>query len=138
MKNVVIIGLVAVVALLGAAWWSKSLSSKDSTIVSHNGIHWHPELEIYVDGERIEIPENVGLVGTHNPVHTHEDLPIIHLEFGGLVREDDVRLGEFFRVWGRDFMSFGSTVKMLVNGQENVGLDNYLMRDGDKIELHYE
>lgn len=138
MKNAVIISFIAIVALLGATWWSKSLSSKDPLVISRNGIHWHPKLEIYVNGVKLDIPENVGLVGTHSPMHTHEDLPIIHLEFEGLVREDDVRLSKFFRVWGKDFMSFGSSVKMMVNGQENTELENYLMRDGDRIELYYE
>lgn len=35
-------------------------------------------------------------------------------------------------------MSFGSTVKMTVNGQENTELDNYPMQNGDKIKLEYE
>lgn len=138
MKNAVIIGVIAIVVLAGASWWSKSLSSNDPTVIGRSGIHWHPELEIYVKGERVEIPQSVGLLGMHSPIHTHEDLPIIHLEFDGTVREDDVKLGEFFRVWGKDFMSFGSTVRMMVNGQENTEFENYHMRDGDKIELYYE
>jgi len=97
-----------------------------------------PELEIYVNGDKIEIPQNVGLGGIHNPVHTHDDLPLIHLEFDGLVREDNVKLGNFFRVWGKDFMEFGSKVIMTVNGEENFEFENYQMRDGDKIELRYE
>jgi len=138
MKKVINIVILAVILLVGAIFWSNSLSSKDQTVISRNGIHWHPELEIYVDGEKLEIPENVGLVGTHSPMHTHEDLPLIHLEFDGLVREDNVRLGEFFRVWNKEFMSFGSSVKMIVNGEENTQFEKYLMRDGDKIELYYE
>ena len=138
MKKAVIIGVVAIIALLGARWWSNSLSSSDSTIISRNGIHWHPELEIYVKGEKVDIPQNVGLAAVHNPIHTHEDLPIIHLEFEGLVRKDDIRLGQFFRIWNKDFMSFGSTIKMTVNGQQNTELENYLMQDKDKIKLEYE
>jgi hypothetical protein len=138
MKNIIIIVVVAALLLLGSVWWSRSLSSDDSTVVSRNGIHWHPELEIYVRGKKVEIPHNVGLTGVHSPIHTHEDLPIIHLEFEGLVREDDVRLGRFFKVWGRDFMSFGTEVRMTVNGRENTELENYIMRHEDKIELRYE
>ena len=138
MKNFVIIGAVVILVLVGASFWSKSLSSQDPSVVSRNGIHWHPELEIFVKGEKTEIPENVGLIGTHSPIHTHEDLPIIHLEFDGLVREDDVRLGNFFKVWNKEFMSFGPSVKMVVNDQENTEFENYQMKDGDKIELYYE
>ena len=32
----------------------------------------------------------------------------------------------------------GGTVKMLVNGKENAEFENYLMKDGDKIEISYE
>jgi hypothetical protein len=53
------------------------------------------------------------------------------------VRRDDVKLGKFFKVWGKDFMEFGSSVRMAVNGEENAELQNYAMGNGDKIELHY-
>ena len=138
MKSFLIIGLVAIAALVGAVWWSNSLSSSDPSVISRNGIHWHPQLEIYVKGEKIEIPHGLGLSGVHNPIHTHDDLPIIHLEFEGLVKQDDVRLGDFFSVWGKDMRSFGTNMRMTVNGQENTEFENYHMRDGDKIELRYE
>ena len=41
-------------------------------------------------------------------------------------------------MWGKDFMKLGSTVKMTVNGEEKAELQNYIMKDGDKIELRYE
>lgn len=138
MKNLIYIILAIGLLLAGATWWSRSLSSEDPSVISRNGIHWHPELEIYVGEQQIEIPQDLGLIGLHSPVHTHDDLPIIHLEFAGLVREDDVRLGEFFRVWGKDISSFGILTSMTVNGEENLEFENYLMRDGDKIVLRYE
>ena len=138
MKNFFVISSIVLMALVGSIWWSKSLSSNNPSVISRSGIHWHPELVIYVKGEKIEIPKGVGLAGVHNSIHTHEDLPIIHLEFNGLVKEDDVKLGHFFTVWGKNFMEFGSQVTMTVNGQENTEFENYHMRDGDKIELRYE
>jgi len=138
MKNLLYVILVVILLLVGATWWSRSLSSGDSSVISRNGIHWHPELEIYLGEEQIEIPQNLGLIGQHSPVHTHDDLPIIHLEFASLVREDDVRLGEFFRVWGKDISSFGSLTSMTVNGEESFEFENHLMRDGDKIVLRYK
>lgn len=140
MKNFIIIGVVAIALLVGAVWWSNSLSSAsgDLSVISRNGLHWHPQLEIYVKGEKLEIPHGIGLTGVHSPMHTHEDLPLIHLEFDGLVKEDDLKLGQFFRVWGKDFMEFGPKVTMIVNGVPNTELENYIMRDGDKIELRYE
>ena len=34
--------------------------------------------------------------------------------------------------------SFGTNVKMTVNGKENTEYENYAMQDKDKIELRYE
>ncbi len=143
-KNIFVsIGIVLVV-VLGLIWLKyvepteEEIVAERGEIISETGIHWHPELEIYVKGEQIQIPENIGLVGSHSPIHTHEDLPIIHLEFGSIVRRGDIKLGEFFKVWKKDFMEFGETVAMTVNGEENMELENYEMKDGDKIVLIYE
>jgi len=138
MKNFISIAVAAVLLFLGAIWWSNSLSSDDLSIITQSGLHWHPLLEIYVKGEKIEIPQNIGLAGVHSPIHTHDDLPIIHMEFSGKVTEEDTKLGNFFKVWGKEFLSFGERVTMTVNGQENTEFENYQMRDGDKIEIRYE
>ncbi|MDP3763314.1 MAG: hypothetical protein Q8Q92_01500 [bacterium] len=130
------IGMV-VLLLTGSLWWSRNMQSSNPDIISRGGIHWHPELEIFVNGEKIDIPDNVGLVGEHSPIHTHEDLPLIHLELGSVVRKDDIRLGKFFAVWRKDFMALGQSISMTVNGRENAELDNYVMHDGDKIVLRY-
>ena len=89
-------------------------------------------------GEKVEIPQNIGLGAVHQPTHTHDDLPLIHLEFSGLVKGDDTKLGKFFRVWNKDFREFGQTVTMTVNGEPNTELENYPMKDKDKIVLRYE
>ncbi|HEY4528365.1 MAG TPA: hypothetical protein VJJ48_00860 [Candidatus Paceibacterota bacterium] len=138
MRNTLIIFAVPILLFGGSIWWSKSLQKSDPNIISRNGLHWHPELTIYVKGEKIEIPQNLGLGTVHLPVHTHEDLPIIHLEFQNLVRKQDITLGQFFKSWGKDINSLGINVNMTVNGVENTELDNYEMKDGDKIELKYE
>jgi len=137
MKNAIIIGGIALILLVGGSWWARSLSNSPD-LVSPNGLHWHPTLDIYVKGEKIEIPEGIGLGAVHLPMHTHDDLPIIHLEFSGIVREKDLMLGQFFRNWGKDMRSFGTNVSMTVNGEENTEYENYIMRDGDRIELQYE
>jgi len=147
MKNITIIIGIVIVLFGGATWWSKSLQRSDPEVISRNGIHWHPILEIYVKGERQEIPANIGIGGQYSsqpmgmaPVHTHDDAVqgIIHLEFSGIVRKSDITLGQFLKNWDKDINSFGSTVKMAVNGAENAELENYEMKDGDKIELNYE
>ena len=86
-------------------------------------------------------------MGKHNPIHTHEDLPIIHMEFEGQVTEDDTRLENFFTVWGKEFSPTRifdyengeeGSVRMFVNGKENTEFGAYRMRDGDRIEIRYE
>lgn len=138
MKNTLIIIGAIILLLVGGTWWSKSLQSSDPNIASTGAFHWHPELTIYVKGERQEIPQGIGLVGGHKPIHTHDDLPIIHMEFSGAAKTDEVMLGQFFKNWGKEFNSFGTNVTMTVNGQENTEFKNYQMKDGDKIELRYE
>lgn len=149
MKNALLIGGV-VVFLVISVWWSQGMQSNGPDIISQNGVHWHPTLAIYTKGVQQEIPANVGVglqyagTPTYNPsmrmsaIHTHEDIPIVHLEFAGLVRKDDIRLGNFFRIWGKDTNSFGSNMRMTVNGKENTEFEDYLMHDGDRIELRFD
>ena len=132
-----IVGGGTLLLLVFGLWWQSSAAA-DPDIIARRGLHAHPKLEIYVKGEHIEIPENLGLSVVHNPVHTHDDLPVIHLEFSDLVRSDDVRLGKFFEVWGKDIHSFGENPVMTVNSVPTAELDRYIMRDGDVIELRYE
>lgn len=141
MTIVIVVTLLFAVAMI---WWAKANQSvqtnnlSDSNIISMKGIHTHPQLEIYVKGVQQEIPNGVGLAGNHKPMHTHDDVPIVHLEFPAKVTEDDTRLGKFFEVWGKDFREFGQTVTMTVNGEPNNELENFQMKDGDKIVLNYE
>jgi len=113
-------------------------ATQDPDIISRRGLHWHPELEIYVKGESVEIPQNIGLGAVHKPMHTHDDLPIIHLEFEGLVKKEDLKLEKFFENWGNDMRGFGTELTMTVNGTVNTEYENYILQDGDKVELRYE
>lgn len=110
----------------------------EGEIISRAGIHWHSEITIFAKGEKQTIPANIGIDAMHHPVHTHDSSGVIHLEFQGLVRQDDVKLGRLFEIWGKDFMEFGSSVGMTVNREESSELQNYRMKDGDKIELKYQ
>jgi hypothetical protein len=152
MKNT-LITITSVGILLGAGiWWSRSLQKSDPDIISVNGIHWHPTLEIYVKGEKQIIPSDIGIGTqyvshpTYDPsmrmtaIHTHDDANegIIHLEFNGIVRKEDTKLSQFLAIWGKDFNSFGENISMIVNGEPNYQLGDYGMKDRDKIVLNYE
>lgn len=136
MKTFIAILIVVAVLFGGSVWYSRSHTGSD--VIATQGIHWHPELKIFVDGKEMTIPQHIGLGGSEeSPIHTHEDLPLIHLEFPGIVRKSDITLGKFFQVWGKDFHSFGPNVTMTVNGVPNTEYENYVMHDGDKIVLNY-
>ena len=141
-----ILFLVGTVFLLSRG---EEVNVPEDQIISRKGIHWHPRLSIYIKGEKQEIPANFGTGAAHLPIHTHDDAKdgVLHLEMQGLVTKEETRVGKFFQLWGKDFNSNklfdktnGSegTVKMSVNGQENTGFENYLMKDGDRIEIKYE
>ena len=160
MKLTIIAILFAALLIGGGRWWSNSLAEKEvqeqtaetdpSDIISRTGVHWHPKLEIYVNGEQQPIPVNIGLgpqyagVPTYDvgmrmtAMHTHEKDGTIHLEYPGVVTTGDTKLGTFFSIWKKDLMEFGSSVTMTVNGVENTELENYSMKDGDIITLRYE
>ncbi len=139
-----------VVGIIGGIIWSIAKQPKipQSEIISKNGIHWHPELAIFVKGEKQEIPANLGMgAGIMAGVHTHDTTGVLHLEPRGRVTKNDTKLGVFFKIWIKQFNSnciFDScngpegTVKMLVNGAENNEFENYQMNDKDKIEIRFE
>ena len=135
-------------SIVGLVWYiANQPKTPESEIISQSGIHWHPELSIYIKGAKQEIPANIGIGVTHQPLHTHDNTGVIHLEIQGLVTRDDIKIGRFFKIWGKLFNSNcildscngpNGKVKMLVNGRENNDFDNYPMQDKDKIEIRYE
>ena len=141
-----VMGVTVIVGLLG--WYIATRPPiPEGDIISRNGIHWHPELAISIGGKRQDISPGIGLGAVHNPVHTHDPDNVIHLEFQGLVRKDDIKLARFFDVWGETFNQgqileykngAGGMVSMLVNGQSNDRFEQYAMQDKDKIEIKYE
>lgn len=143
------VGLLVIFGLFGGGYWYyKSLPEiLREDIISRQGLHWHPELAIYIKGQKQEIPADIGIGAIHKPIHTHDSTGTIHMEMEGLVTKEDSKLSKFFEIWDKTFNSScilefcnGSegTVKMTVNGQENKDYENYLMKDKDKIEIRYE
>lgn len=151
MKNTLIIVGIVILLLAGGVWWSKSLQSSNPDVISTRGVHWHPQLTIYVNNEKQDIPSNIG-IGTQyasmptfdqsmrmTAMHTHDPDGTIHLEFPGIVTREDTTLGNFFKIWGKNMMDdFGTLTSMTVNGKESTEFGAYEMKDGDKIELRYE
>ncbi len=148
-KTYVWIGAILVI-VVGGILWSKALSSGPD-VVSKSGIHWHAELKLFVNGVQENIPENTGIpIGTAHPssMHTHTGEPnIVHMEFPGIVRSKQTRVGDFFQIWRKEFSATnflgnkaenGKTITMLVNGATSTAFENYEMKDKDIIEIRYE
>lgn len=119
-------------------------------VVVEGGIHYHPELTIYVKGEKQEISADIGIGPQYKDnkfydpmmnmtdIHTHDSSGVLHWEvMSGPTKKGHLRIGNFFEIWGKPLGS-GSNVKMLVNGQSNMEFENYLVKDQDKIEIYYE
>ena len=141
------------IVLIGAmVYFSKNQTSSDSSenVVATNGLHWHPRLSVYIKGEKQEFTNDIGLGAIHKPMHTHDgDYKdgVIHMEMTGTVTKEETRLGNFFKIWGKEFSSTQifnktngpeGTVKMSVNGKVNTDFENYEMKDKDLIEITFE
>lgn len=153
-KRVIIIGAILTILLLVGAIFllsrPESVNVPEDQIISRKGIHWHPRLTISIKGEKKEIPADFGLGAIHSPIHTHaadSKEGILHMEMKGLVTKDETKLNKWFQLWGKQFNSncifdkcneADGIVKMTVNGQENKEFENYLMKDGDRIEIKFE
>ena len=132
------LGISAVV--FGLFMWSARLQQVGSKVVATRGIHWHPQIHIFVDGQEHALPQGIGLVGVESPIHTHEDANkgIIHMEFRGRVTNNMVVLNAFFRTWNKDIhTAFGNLYKMTVNGKDSTEYGNHSMRDKEVINLYY-
>lgn len=149
-----IINIILVVLILGGGIFglNRFLATRppvpESVTISKTGIHWHANLSINIFGEPQDIPAGIGLEKLpHKPLHTHDRDGVIHMEFAGLVKKEDIKLGQFFEILGKTFnrdcifdKCFGEEgqLKMLVNSKENFEFENYVMQDEDKIEIIFE
>ena len=147
MKKSYIWIIVVIVLFAGAIIWSRYAVKNDKDIVSKEGLHWHSKMSITINGEKIAIPPNIGITPyVHSPVHTHdEELGTIHMEFTGLVKKDNLHLEKFFEAWGKRFdiqcifdnCSRNGTISMKVNSVPNSEYGEYVMHDGDLIEIDF-
>ncbi|MFM7842987.1 MAG: Ig-like domain-containing protein [Planctomycetota bacterium] len=128
------------------------------------GDHIHPYLQIFIDGQEVPIPANIGLETSkeYSP-HTHDTSGKLHIGEGLGAGLDGgaryVTLKDFFDVWrtsnaGNTSLNnpnafFSSTrlldkvadathkVFMTVNGAPSTEFENYIPEDGDRIILSY-
>ncbi len=117
-------------------------------------VHWHASLQVFTCATYREMPKPVGGENAHlgTPLlHTHKD-GLIHIE-GRVYKKNDIMFGQYMENIGVRFSndtilnykngdgcSDGkeNKVKMFVNGEENFDYIEYVLNDGDKIEIRYE
>jgi hypothetical protein len=106
-------------------------------------------LSIFIDGDEISIPQNIGIQDSECPdgmrgIHTHDDTGRLHIETPSQI---DAPVGAFFNIWGETFNSeqifdnvanSSKEVVMRVNGVINDEFENYIMLDGDNVEIFYQ
>ena len=119
-------------------------------LADHSGSfsHIHATKSVTIIGNNILIPDEVGITDDVCPngmrgVHTHDDTGRLHIETPGAM---DAPVGAFFTIWGEQFddthilnkvANDNNEVVMFVNGQQNFEYENYVMEDGDVIEIEY-
>lgn len=138
-----ILWILGTVLILGGGSWYLAQSGFFSydpldLCVQHTGagMHIHPHLKIFVKEVETKIPANIGVSPScMRPVHTHDNSGTLHLEFPN---RTNVPLESFFKIWEKSFSELGTNPKMKVNGAENTEMENYIMRDGDQIELFFD
>ncbi|MEE3370848.1 MAG: Ig-like domain-containing protein [Planctomycetota bacterium] len=140
--------------------------------VDHNGphdadpavdleaFHIHAQLNLFANGERIEIPDELGVdaTGIVSPIHTHDPDNRLHLHnINGEALDDFLTLGDFFETWRTNAGLAGNNpgailtanqlmthevddehaLKMFVNGQEVADFQEYKIHEGDNITVVY-
>ncbi|OGD63748.1 hypothetical protein A2160_03675 [Candidatus Beckwithbacteria bacterium RBG_13_42_9] len=63
-------------------------------------LHTHQHLDIYIDGQVVAIPANVGTDPNQkfiSPIHTHDQSRVVHVESPTV---QTFTLGQFFDIWG--------------------------------------
>lgn len=114
--------------------------------VGDESYHVHALLSVYVDGEQVPVPTNIGIDqsnGYHSPLHTHTPDGVIHFE------ADDpspFTLQQVFTIWGVDFSAdrlgayapdSAKQIHVYVNGERVVDPAGYEINNGDNVVVAY-
>ena len=119
-----------------------------------NGIksdyHYHLYLNITINGERIEIPMNIGFEKNDNgqtiflhPIHTYDNSGRVHVE---TTKNNTAKLGFFFDIWGKEFsrnnildysVDDEHSLEMTVNEEKVDSFEETLLEPYQFIEINY-
>ncbi len=125
---------------------ANSININSAADIPKTPIHWHPTLTILINGQQKTIPADLGLIGAHQPIHTHDATGTLHYENNNPTPENMPLRYFFEKVWRKQFNSKcifdncngdSGTVKMYVNGNENLEFENYIPKDKDDIRIEF-
>ena len=146
MKKLTTGGIIVVIFVLVVAGFMGYLifKSKSNVQMGQSEYHIHPSVRIQSCGQPMPLPKNTGIP----TLHTHEDLPYLHLEGA------PSKLGDFFKIIHTRFNAtcFGDycngdkcplsstpgQLKVYVNGTQNFDYDQYNLRDRDDILIEFK
>lgn len=124
--------------------------------------HYHAHLSIFIEGQNIDIPADIGVdsTGVIDFVHTHDPDGLLHIHptTAGDVPTEFQTVGDFFDIWRTNAGDAGNnpdavfnenqildavadadhTIRFFVNGAENDDFEDYILKDGDQIVISYE
>ncbi len=105
-RHPVAIGLVAVGIVVGLGIYlvaAPAFAQPPFACISEGSyVHIHPYVEIWVDGQNVTIPSDVGITqggSCLEPIHTHDATGILHLELSSSDLSHNWTLGDFFSIW---------------------------------------
>ncbi len=157
-KKLMVYGAIGILILAGAGFF---LSLPKTQPVNYGiaglsfplgNIHWHATPALSVCGENIAMPKPVP--GQHlgsSLLHLHED-GLFHIE-GSVSSPSQITLGAMMSNIGKNFSQTSllakkngdlcpdgnsGKVRLLVKGNENSEYEDYIIRDGDRIEMRFE
>jgi hypothetical protein len=108
-------------------------------------LHIHSRVELYVHGERVPVPAEIGITSdVESSLHTHDATGVVHVESS---EQRTFTLGQFFDVWGVRLTQscFGAycngdegTLRVFVNGEPIDGsIRTVPLRDQTEIVLTF-
>ena len=113
--------------------------------------HYHLQLNITINGERIEIPTNIGFEKDENgdtlflhPIHPYDNSGRIHVE---TTRNATAELGFLFDIWGEDFsrnkildynVDEEHIIEVIMNGESVDTFENTILEPYVFIDINYK
>jgi hypothetical protein len=108
--------------------------------------HVHAQLEVFVDGKRVTVPNNIGIdqgKGFLSSLHTHDEKGVMHME---AVEPYPFTVGQFLTVWGVKFTpeqlgaykpGGGKVLETYLNGKKVPNGPETQLKEGDHVVVGY-